>query len=219
MNLELTNEDFSDCILDTYGDDKRDMDVLESYPILSKLEGFDYDFSDFDEPDEEKNKTIKFINYFYSNNRAIEQKHPEYKERKAACAVAAGFYYSPQDGQFQAHVADMVNGKNVHVNRMIISFIRHNYNDKFTTLAHIRDTFYTKLASEDAMEVIDLKRILEVEEMMETLRFKLLRGDETPQISVALLRKFEEVSLDCKPEDIAFKIRDGKNPVNIEVYK
>lgn len=213
-------EDFDLCILDTYSL-PMNTDLLKVYPWLKYLDGWDYQFEGFFDPVSVKNCTIRYINYFYSKElQVLKMRYPDYRLRKIECARLAGFGYD-QKGRFNANVEKILNCQNHHTNRMILSFLRHNYSDKYSAIVVARERYYKNLLYELNEEITDLsdtKKAIELINSIEKMELDLLCGDKTPNLNVALVEKIEVEALGLKPEDIATKIRKGEPPINIDLY-
>lgn len=215
MDLEYSKDDFKDCILETFGM-PIGVNVMEAFPLLSKLSGFEYDFRDYPNPKMDKNKTIRYINYFYSKGTPLNQRYVDYKQRKAAAAILAGFESDIKSGHFKPKVESMLAGDDPMVNRMIISFVAHNYSTKFSTMVALKEMFYKML--EDQNDPQKVVKVFEVNERLEKLEIEMLSMDRTPKITAALVQRIEEIRLELKPEDVAKRIAEGKPPIDFEVY-
>lgn len=214
MDLEFSKEDYKKCILDTFGM-PIGVDVMEAYPLLSKLSGFEYDFKNYPTPKMSKNKTIRYINYYYSKETPLNA-IPDYKKRKAKAAIDAGFEYDERTGEFKPEIQAMLAGDDPMVNRMIVSFVAQNYSTSFSSLIALRDMYLRML--EDQTDPNKVAKVFEINEKMETLEHKLLNQDLSPKITAALIQRMEEIKLELRPEHIAQRIADGKNPIDWEAY-
>jgi hypothetical protein len=184
--------------------------------LLGKLSGFDYNFKEYPNPVMDRNKTIRYINYYYSKGTPLEKDYPDFKARKAAAAVLAGFEFNPKSGDFHPKVSAMLSGADAMVNRMIVSFCAHNYSTEFSSLMAIRDMFLRALDSEDdANKVI---KVFQINEKMRELELSMLNGDKHMDVSVALIQRVEEIKLELKPEDVAMRIAKGRKPIDFELY-
>jgi len=208
-------QDFQNCLLNTY-DLKPCIDILAVYPGLKKLSGFDYPFSEYSVPAVVRNRTIRFINYFYSKNTPWNDDYKDYKHRKALCAVMAGFDFNSVTGKFPDETERILSGEDPMVNRMAVSFVAHYYSTKFSSLMALRDMFFRALEKEDDPSKVD--KVFTIQERLVKLESELMNYDLTPAISVALIQRMEEIKLELKPEDVAVRIMEGKPPIDFEVY-
>lgn len=215
MELEFTKDDFKNCILDTFSM-PIGVNVMDAYPLLEKLSGFEYDFEGYPNPRMDKNKTIRYINYYYSKGSPLSERYKDYKQRKAAAAIIAGFESSPKTGDFHPKIEAMLSGSDHMVNRMVVSFVAHNYSTNFSSLIALRDMFLKAL--EDQTDPQKVVKIFEINEKLELLEQRMLNGDQNPKINAALVQSIEEIKLELKPEDVAKRISKGLPPIDWEVY-
>lgn len=195
-------------------------DYLEEIPSLKMLDCFDYDFKEWGKTSDARmiirNKVIRYINFMYSMDlTCIKTKYPGYKERKVACAILAEFAYDPISGEFEKRVEKMLSCLDGKVNRMIISFLRHNYSDAYSAIVTLREIYYrgiNKLLSAPETEGALIIEWTKTADALQKMEIKFLGGDETKPLNAALVKKIEEESLGLKPEDIAYKIKDGRDP-------
>lgn len=215
MDLNYRKDDFKSCILNTI-DLPMSTDLMKSFPLLQGLSGFEYDFKDYPNPKVDKNKTIRYINYFYSKGTPLEKDYSVYKQRKVAAAVLAGFGYNQKTGEFDKKITDMLEGKDPMVNRMIISLLKHNYSTRFDALMSIRDMFYRAL--EDVNDPAKVTKVFEISDKLVKMELEMLNNDESQGLTVALIQRMEEIKLELKPEDVAIRIASGMKPIDFELY-
>lgn len=215
MELDYRREDMKGCILDIV-EVPMETDLMRTFPILNKLSGFDYKFEGYPSPEKDRDRTIRFINYFYSKGTKLESDFPEPLRRKAACAKLAGFDYNSSSGDFHPKVSSMLRGDDTRVNRMIISFCAHHYSTEFTTLCATRDMYFRML--EDQTDPNKVKSIFTINEELRKLELSMINNDISPQVSVSLIQRMEEVKLELRPEDVATRIAQGKSPINFDPY-
>lgn len=221
LDLRLQNyndSDFNSCLLPIKNLPLSD-DLMARFPLLNKLEGFDYNFADFKDPNTSKNLWIRYMVFFYSKNlKVLEEQFPDYLVRKSACAILAGFTFDPKTGKFSQRVEEALMGENHKCNMMIISLLKHNYSDEYTTYRLMRDRHYKSLLSEDENDVKDTKTIISTTSELAKFRFEFLNGDRSEKVNASLVQHIEEVSLGIRPEEIAERINEGKPAIAYEVY-
>lgn len=215
MDLNYKKDDFRSCILNTI-DLPMSTDLMKTFPLLSELSGFEYDFKDYPNPVVDKNKTIRYINYFYSKGTPLEKDYTVYKQRKVAAAVLAGFGYNGKTGEFDKKITEMLEGKDPMVNRMIISLLKHNYSTRFDALMSLRDMFHRAL--EDVNDPAKVTKVFEISDKLVKMEMEMLNNDESQGLSVALIQRMEEIKLELKPEDVAIRIASGMKPIDFELY-
>jgi uncharacterized coiled-coil DUF342 family protein len=71
---------------------------------------------------------------------------------------------------------------------------------------------------EDQTDPNKVAKVFEINEKMETLEHKLLNQDLSPKITAALIQRMEEIKLELRPEHVAQRIAEGKNPIDWEAY-
>ena len=194
-------------------------DLYARFPMLNKLEGFDYRFHEFKSPQITKNLFVRYIVLFYSKGISVlEAQFPEFLKRKTACAILAGFEYNEQTGTFNKQVEEAITGKNAMCNRMIVSMIKHNYSDEYSTYCLLRDKYYKFLLNETDDNAKDTKAIIDMSKQLQDYRTSFLNGDRHERINAALVMHIEETSLGIRPEEIAKLLYDGKSPIEYEAY-
>jgi hypothetical protein len=100
---------------------------------------------------------------------------------------------------------------------MIIAFCRHNYYDDEVTLVAMREVFYRSMAdlldNRDA-KPDDITEWKKTSKSITDLKVEILNGDENRILSAALVKKIEEESLGFRPEDVAYRIKRGEDPLD-----
>lgn len=216
---EYTESQMSGAILNCYGLPS-DTDLLETFPLLKHLPGFNYEFAGFTDPVHAKQCTIRYINYFYSQGISVlEADFPDFLKRKVKCADLAGFVWNEDDGRFSKKVEEILQCRNAFVNQMIISFVRHNYSDDYSALTMLREQYYAVMR--DGMvggKAADTEKLIKINGELKKLSRELLNNDESKELSMALITRIEKEALSLRPEDIAERISEGKSPIDFEVY-
>lgn len=198
------------------------VDILEVVPELKALDQFDTVFFAWGHTDDgriiARNKIIRFINFMYSRElTCIKEQHNSYRAQKVECALLAGFEYDPVTGKFTEEVERMLMCLNPVVNRMIIAFCRHNYYDDEVAVTVMREMFYrgmNELMNNKDAEPEEINKWKKLSESIEEMKVKILNGDENRILSAALVKKIEEESLGFRPEDVAYRIKRGEDPLD-----
>lgn len=198
-------------------------DYLEMVPELKALDD-SYTFGFFEWAGTSdgciiaRNKIIRYINFMYSMElTCIKRDFADVRARKAECAIQAGFEYDPSNGKFDKRVEDMLDGKNTIINRMIVAFARINYSNTYkiyVTLVDKLDEGMRALRDNPDVTPDDIAKWEKAADVIERMEEKLLSGDNSKPITAALVKKIEEESLGLRPEDVAFKIKAGKDPLD-----
>lgn len=225
--MEYTKEELNKVRLKIEGEGIHEIplnyDYLEVMPELKTIDET-YSFGFFEWAGTEdgciivRNKIIRYINFMYSMElTCIKQNFPGYRERKVECAILAGFEYDPNNGKFDKRVEEMLSCNNSVVNRMIICFLRKQYSDPYAAIVAMREVYYRGmekvLNDKDAgpNEIIEWGKS---EKSLREMELNFLSGDESKPLTAALVKKIEEESLGLRPEDVAFKIKAGKDPLD-----
>lgn len=204
-------------------------DVFSHFPDLAKIPHWDYDFEGWTAPEKGvtlgmvRTRIVRYINFFYSQElTCIRLRYSDFRQRKAECARLAGFGYDQQTLRFNSLVEQMLDGKHSPINRMIISFLKHNYNTQWSTLMVQMEAHYDMLKRvQDAIasgfeskkdKAPTTAEIEKSSDYIEKLQGKLLSGDDSKPISMALLKTMEEETLNYRPEEIVALLRIGKSP-------
>ncbi len=199
------------------------IDYLVAFPELKALdESYTYGFFGWGHTEDgciiARNKIIRYINFMYSwELTCIKRDFPDVRARKAECAIQAGFEFDPGNGKFDKNVEEMFDGKNMVINRMISCFTRIHYSNTYKIYATLVDKLEEGLmALRNNPEVTpeEIAKWEKAADVIERMEEKLLSGDNTKPITAALVKKIEEESLGLRPEDIAFKIKAGKDPLD-----
>lgn len=204
-------------------------DVFSHFPTLVNIPHWDYDFEGWSAPEKGvtvgmvRTMIVRYINLFYSQElTCIRTRYSDFRQRKAECARLAGFHYDQITLRFNKLVEEMMDGKYTPINKMIISFLKHNYNTQWSTLCIQLEAHYDMLrrvqsgiASEfegTKQRAPTTKEIEASSDYIEKLQLKLLSGDESKPISMGLLKTVEEDTLGYRPEELAEIYRIGKSP-------
>lgn len=140
----------------------------------------------------------------------------DYTRRKIFAALFAGF--PKKDGKFDDAYKEIISGRNKTVNRMAIRFCRMQRSTDFTRLVIYESALYVDYeAMSDPETDPDARKKLmtNIENLTKSvseLTANLLAGDQSQFVIEDLMDEIELGTLDIKPEDVAKKFRDTKDP-------
>lgn len=114
-------------------------------------------------------------------------------------------------------------GENNNFNAMIVCYCRMTKSPRFTRLVTYIDTLYQKELDlrngEDNEKAKDIIHVIDtLDNRIETITREILNNDSSDNLAVSLLNEVERVSLGLRPEDIAEKLANGIDPVDIRPY-
>jgi hypothetical protein len=114
-------------------------------------------------------------------------------------------------------------GTNHKFNAMVIGYLRMSKSPKFSRLVTYIDTLYQKeldlKSGEDNEKTKDIIFVIDqLDSRIESITREILNGDTNEDMTVSLLNEVERVSLGLRPEDIAEKMANGIDPVDIRPY-
>jgi len=133
-------------------------------------------------------------------------------------------------GKFTGSYENVITGKNKVVNKMIIAYLKLWNSRIYARLQLQRDSYFNQLRSFIDIEELesdtpdDIKKISDArsavqktldttEEKLQELELQFLQGDYSDKMLYELYQELELESLGLTPEEIAVKIRDGKDPL------
>jgi hypothetical protein len=204
------------------------LDLLTEKPELEKLDNFSYGFFGWGNSQDARiiarNKIIRYINFMYSMEiTCIREAHASYLEQKVECAILAGFEWDPVSGKFEERVEKMLSCDDEWINRMIVSFLRHNYSDPYAGIVTLREKYYEgmlRLLNDKEASPKDIKEWKSTADDIREMEVQFLAGDESKSLNAALVMKIEEETLGLRPEDVAYLIKAGKSPLgDFEFYR
>lgn len=193
-------------------------DLYEHFSLLKKLPFWEYNFKGFPNPKKIKNSFIKYVNLFYSRDLScIKQAFPDHNKRKIECARLADLPFNIDTGEFETKIKNILLNQNQNTNFMIVSFLRHNYSDKYVTIMTMRDMYYRSmydLGKQTEVEVgLEMTRLLKALGGIEKLEIELLGEDNSPELNITLIQTMEAEALGLSPEFIAQNIAENKSPL------
>lgn len=191
--------------------------VMKAFPVL----GMYPEFNEKLPPKIDQDLVLRYIMILYQEKTPLLTVD-DYNKRKVIAALWAGF---PQEGgRFREEYKNIITGKDKTINRMVIRFCRMQRNMDFTKLAIYENALHTdmeRMGDEDVDHLGRQKMIANIEVLTKAineLTANFLAGDQTKFIIEDLLDEIELGTLDIKPEDVAKKIRQGKDPAEWGKY-
>lgn len=139
----------------------------------------------------------------------------DYNKRKVYAAVWAGFPKS--DGKFSDDYKGIIHGTNKTINRMVIRFCRMQRNMDFSQLVIYENSLYIEMDRMQDVEDSEMrKKAISAIDMLtkkvNDLTAIFLAGDQNRFVVEDLLDEIELGTLDIKPEDVAKKLKETKDP-------
>jgi len=190
------------------------VDLFDTFPELKKYPEF---LEDLGQEEKHKNKIIRFIIYNYDRNSPFIKGESDYNKRKIESALLAGIKHTPL-GDLPQWFRDIMAGRNLLVNNMIIRYCREQHSEKWSLLVAGSEAYYNilpDLISRDSDEkdaAAQAKKkgelFLKAETMqqsLEKMKKLILAGDSTREVEKALYRVIEDENknLELTPEHMA----------------
>jgi hypothetical protein len=188
--------------------------LFKAYPILERYPAFK---AEFEMPFP---RVFELVVLLYSIGSPLLVRHDT---RKAEAAEYFG--HTVVDGEIQnKYLSELLSCENEKFNDMVVAYCRLQKNAKFSKMVTFMDAYYAVLPK-IRMGGTDKQKMKELLESATTLENEIdyLVNDFLNQDNVAALKDkvFEEieiVSLGLRPEDIAEKLENGEEPVDIKPY-
>ena len=125
-------------------------------------------------------------------------------------------YWIGINGKFHESVEDMMRCKNPIVNRMIIRYCKLSKSDLFpfyVAQSEWLDKQYESLMTGDT-KVTDSSKINEIVMNLQKLRSDILGSDNNKALNDDLIDFIDDEVFALRPEDIATKLKKGKDPLS-----
>lgn len=207
MEATYNIDDFNSLIFNVYRIEPAD-NAFELFPKLKQYPEFvNYSGGDF-------NTLIRYIGFMYDFSSPLN-KITDVSRRKIECAKLAGYKLN-DNGKFDIEVEEMLKCKNAVVNRMIIRYCKLSKSDLFPfyiAQSEWLDKQYESLMSGDT-KVTDSSKINEIVLNLQKIRSDILGSDNNKALNDDLIDFIDDDVFALRPEDIAVKIKNGKDPLN-----
>lgn len=164
-------------------------------------------------------KTLRYIVMVYDAKSPIHSVFNDLYKIKVNAAELAGFI-KQEDGRFLSNVEEMMSCKDPVVNKMIIRYVVSNKSglySKFILYQELHFVEMTKLLSGEKGTKIGEFDLLS--DKLDEVRQELFRKDKSIGLQDDFMKFYIEDKLMLKPEDIAKKLKEGKEPVPAPVKK
>jgi hypothetical protein len=184
--------------------------VVVAFPKLASLPSFRHTFRKID-----KEKIIRYIILMYDKDTPFRKRYNKVNQRKIEVARYVGFEHE-DGGLFSDDVNDMLMGNNNDVNRMVVEYVRHQKNYKYTYLVGLEEGFHTILQEVTNGKISNLSKLEDMQNQLEQTMTDLLNDDKSIGLREDLMEYMEEERLELRPEDIAEKILNGESPIKSE---
>ena len=207
MEATYNIDDFNSLIFNVYRIEPAD-NAFELFPKLKQYPEFvNYSGGDF-------NTLIRYIGFMYDFSSPLN-KITDVSRRKIECAKLAGYKLN-DNGKFDIEVEEMLKCKNTVVNRMIIRYCKLSKSDLFPFYIAQSEWLYKQyesLMSGDT-KVTDSSKINEIVLNLQKIRSDILGSDNNKALNDDLIDFIDDDVFALRPEDIAVKIKNGKDPLN-----
>jgi len=213
--MDFSEKDFKRMKYNVRGIDS-DEDILKKVPDLAGIP----EFSELSNPHNGLLRTeiIKYILFMYDPNTPVNTV-PDVMKRKFYAATLAGLP-KKNSVRFTEEVEAMLGGSDTQVNEAICAFITRLNSAKYTKLVVYNTALELQLKAmlsgkykTDAIEVVDA-----LERGISDILRQISNEDSSKFTVDAIYDKVRSEKLELRPEDIADKLANGENPVDISPY-
>ena len=165
------------------------------------------------------NKVIRYIVAMYDKNGVAVYESNGFKRKKISAELAG--WKPDKDGDFRGAVKEMLDGKDVPINLMIIRYCKLQRSARYSTLVGMREVYYSilnKMLNHDDISVKESQMFEDYEKKIDIRAMEFLNGDVNEEVREDLFQAIEYEKLELRPEDIAEKIKEGKLPIKVFPY-
>lgn len=184
--------------------------VMEKFPKLKSLPSFKHRFKKLD-----KEKVVRYIILMYDQGTPFRKRYNKINLRKIEVAKYVHFQHKV-GGLFNSEVNDMLMGENRDVNKMIVEYVRHQKNYKYTYLVGLEEGFYAILQEVTSGKIGNLTKLKDMQEQLEHTMSEILNDDKSAGLRQDLMEFIEEERLELRPEDIAEKLLNSESPIELK---
>lgn len=166
-----------------------------------------------------KDKIIKYIVAVF-DIEGLRTKVPDIVKRRRIALEMAGFHRN-DDGEWNEHILNMINGKYDVINTWIVYYVRLHKSPQYSYIMAMEAAFYNlmeKTLRGDAVSQADVKAMREMSEDIIRETSLMLNEENNKAILEKTYKFLMEDSLGITPEDIAFKRQQNKPVVDVNPY-
>lgn len=189
-------------------------DLLEAFPDLAKIEGIEKIEKQYNGID--RNSILKYLILMYDPGSPISE--PDLMPRKSMCALEAGF---PRErgGRFIKPAEQIIMLDDKLFANIVVSFVSSFHSATYSKLVAYRQHYESllRLLMTKGGKDVKLGDIDILEDSINDMQARLLR-DNSPKLVEALYEKVISDQLKLRPEDIAEKIENGEDPIDVRPY-
>jgi len=164
------------------------------------------------------NEVIRYIVAVY-DRRGLRIYEENLNKRKKIAAELIGWKMT--DGKFRKMHQEIMDGKDRVVNAMIIRFLKLHRSVEYATLVAYEEAYFnmlSKMMTEDISKS-DHETFMKIEQEVIKRSADFFNGDTNKGLQNDLIEAIELDKLEFRPEDIARKLREGKEPVDYNPYE
>ena len=204
---------FKGLMFDVFSGDKTE-DLRKRFPQFKMYPEF------VDVQGTDLNSIIRYIVAVY-DKKGLRVYEESIQKRKRIASELVG--WKEEDRHIRRIYQDILESKNIAVNRMVIRFLKMHKSVRYASLVAKEEAYFTML--ERMMGVDDLKKadnelFNALESDIESRITEFLQGDTNKSLTSELIDEIEFEKLELRPEDVAKRIRDGAEVVeNFNPYE
>ena len=203
---------FKGLMFDVFSGDNTD-DLRKKFPQFRMYPEF------VEVPGANLNEIIRYIVAVY-DKRGLRVYEESIQKRKRIASELVG--WKQENRHLRRVHQDILESKDVAVNRMVIRFLKMHKSVRYASLVAKEEAYFTML--ERMMGVDDLKKadndlFNSLESDIESRITEFLQGDTNRSLTSELIDEIEFEKLELRPEDVAKRIRDGIEVVDLNPYE
>jgi hypothetical protein len=210
--MDIKDIDFSKCLLNPC-DDKAVAKFIKEYPEFAKEhEGLN------------TRAVLTYIVLMYDRYSDMHELYADLTKKRKDAAFMAGFVLT-KGRRFSAKVEDMLLGKVIDVNALIVKYVTLFYNPDYISYVCYWEMLYAETMRAMDSSATDSKELKETRTNITNLRKEineiqktLLIGDDTVALKKELYKYMEVQKLKLRPEDMAEMIHEKNVKFNNDVY-
>jgi hypothetical protein len=205
---------FKGLMIDVFSGPKN-INLLTRFPILATYPEFTFAKNI---PHININAAIRYVVAVY-DKRGLRVYEESIQKRKKIAAELVG--WRREDGKIEKVHLEILEGKNVAINRMVVRYLKIHKNVKYTSLVALEEAYFSSvLTMMDAATIknADHQLFKNLESDIENRIVDFLSGDTNRNVAAELIDEIENEKLELRPEDVAKRLKDGLKLVNYNPY-